>query len=1220
MEAPGTPDPPLARASSSTPKKWDDSDTVLTRLAKDYSHTNHKLDSNLEMVEDWEKLKKKALLRSKTGGAAGCWAQIMRGKGFTAPGAEDEHEGDHVNLFLDLDDRLPTLKEAQEKTDQMVKWALEELPGLLEPYGVKPTEDWVKDNIAISTMPGKDPEYKQEIAELRKEANAAVKEGNQEKEKEFEEKIERKKKAKYKASAHVCVNGTILEWCSHKQFLEKSGLIKAAPLAADPMKKEGKTVLDTTIYSVNRPLRLINNSKPGDPERFKKAVACVNSNELRKHLPNYIAGDVVPVDLNAEKVEEEEGKKEKKVKKKTKEEDDDFGMNVWHKKDAEMRDEENTARTREAEALLLLCDPNMDYGDWLSVSSLFKKECAHLDDGGRAVWDEWHKSYKGVWKVSEDDDWKKLHDADNLEMGTLHHFAKKGPGGLLAYDECQRSLRKALEDCNPALLTAIDHVPYVLDTLEPVKYCKASNTLFKWDRRTGIWGDWDESKLQHHLATGYRATVRQASRVWEMKFLEAKKVDEFEDLDENQKKQYASRKKAWFGVEQNLGNNKEPLPAIIKLLLSDPMVYTAAAQATWNDNREMQLNFIFPFKNGIIDLNDDYPQELQVAPRELNIIHSEKIRGTTGYNFKQDWPTKEEDMKEVDKFLRSCRMSDEEHKYCLMKDSSALLGSNIHEEFEIWTGVTSNGKTKTQTVAERAFGDLAGRLEPVFFQKARSNPNEASGYLAKLKFCRVLFSTEPENEQWVILPGRVKKITGRDWIECRGNYKDSGEFLPMFAPILVMNDVLKMKDEPAIRRRLVYRKFNKCFDASQLAERQAEDPEVVYEEPQWSDSDITRLVSSDRWRHAYIHLMLKSYSEYKGEIGRLTHSYDSTNFPAAWRGAAVAYLQTSDEQMVFLKETFLLTHDEKWIKREKKIISSNQIDTPAQPFGNTMSKKELERAKKAEDDIDGTEHKIQQKGEESAMWEMYVAYCDRQNVNKSKRGPDEKLFAKLRAVGAGQDRDRNGDMIFTGVLAKNSAKGQRLLERGEAYEIAPATGEPVEDSEGDIFDEKGNADVVFRDDKDDIVEKEKEKILEKMKKEEEEKEKEKEPDPPPSEPEPFEPEPEPFSSPSEPEPEPPFSSSSSDEDDKKEEKEGKKKPVIPEGYTELEVEGEDYLEHEETGKIYSMDLEELIGEFDGDNDLQPATKKEKKAYVKARKERKQAEYAIVDTDEEEAGE
>ena len=132
MEAPGTPDrSPLARASSATPKKWDDDAKVLTRLCKDYSHTNHDLDSKLEMEGDWGKLKDKALKRSKTGGAAGCWAQIMRGKGFKAPGEEDEYEGDRVNLFLDLDDRLPTVKEAQEKTEEMVKWSQEVLPGLL---------------------------------------------------------------------------------------------------------------------------------------------------------------------------------------------------------------------------------------------------------------------------------------------------------------------------------------------------------------------------------------------------------------------------------------------------------------------------------------------------------------------------------------------------------------------------------------------------------------------------------------------------------------------------------------------------------------------------------------------------------------------------------------------------------------------------------------------------------------------------------------------------------------------------------------------------------------------------------------------------------------------------------------------------------------------------------------------------------------------------------
>jgi hypothetical protein len=53
----------------------------------------------------------------------------------------------------------------------------------------------------------------------------------------------------------------------------------------------------------------------------------------------------------------------------------------------------------------------------------------------------------------------------------------------------------------------------------------------------------------------------------------------------------------------------------------------------------------------------------------------------------------------------------------------------------------------------------------------------------------------------------------------------------MWDPILVANDVPTLKDEPAIRRRMVYRKFNKCFDPKQLAERQAQDPDVVGEKP-----------------------------------------------------------------------------------------------------------------------------------------------------------------------------------------------------------------------------------------------------------------------------------------------------------------------------------------------------------------------------------------------------
>ena len=89
----------------------------------------------------------------------------------------------------------------------------------------------------------------------------------------------------------------------------------------------------------------------------------------------------------------------------------------------------------------------------------------------------------------------------------------------------------------------------------------------------------------------------------------------------------------------------------------------------------------------------------------------------------------------------------------LFRSARLRPGSNFHEEFQIWTGVTSNGKSKTQNTVENAYGDLSGTLEPVFFQKARGDPQQASSFLAKLEYCRAVFSAEPENEKWALSDG-----------------------------------------------------------------------------------------------------------------------------------------------------------------------------------------------------------------------------------------------------------------------------------------------------------------------------------------------------------------------------------------------------------------------------------------------------------------------------------
>ena len=121
----------------------------LTRLCKDYTALpkgrSHNKDDLLTLTDDWDQvkphLKRPVEGRAATAErAASAWSQIMR-------------KGDMVNLFLDLDDRLPSLEEAKAKTDEMVEWAKTELPALLGK-----TAEWTEQNNAISAMPGQDPE------------------------------------------------------------------------------------------------------------------------------------------------------------------------------------------------------------------------------------------------------------------------------------------------------------------------------------------------------------------------------------------------------------------------------------------------------------------------------------------------------------------------------------------------------------------------------------------------------------------------------------------------------------------------------------------------------------------------------------------------------------------------------------------------------------------------------------------------------------------------------------------------------------------------------------------------------------------------------------------------------------------------------------------------------------------------------------------------------
>ena len=167
-------------------------------------------------------------------------------------------------------------------------------------------------------------------------------------------------------------------------------------------------MVDTGLYISSRPLRLLNNGKPGDEGRFKRPnwnykgeeIIKTNSRHYWKHLPNYLDG-------NEQRLVVKGGEKEKKEKKTVTKE-----VEVAQVGD-EIKEPEIKESAKDIRLLLNLCSPNMEYNDWLNVSSFFKAKCGHLFplDDGRAVWDEWNSGFTGARKKTADKEWDDLHDA-----------------------------------------------------------------------------------------------------------------------------------------------------------------------------------------------------------------------------------------------------------------------------------------------------------------------------------------------------------------------------------------------------------------------------------------------------------------------------------------------------------------------------------------------------------------------------------------------------------------------------------------------------------------------------------------------------------------------------------------------------------------------------------------------------------------------------------------
>ncbi len=156
---------------------------------------------------------------------------------------------------------------------------------------------------------------------------------------------------------------------------------------------------------------------------------------------------------------------------------------------------------------------------------------------------------------------------------------------------------------------------------------------------------------------------------------------------------------------------------------------------------------------------------------------------------------------------------DEQYEYIMNVFSSCLYGSNILEQFYIFSGTGANGKSLVDCYLKRCFGEYYGIL-PIDYLTNRQNgtSNQASPVLANLRYSRITVSSEPE-EGSKIQNSTIKILTGGDGLTCRQLYGNPFQFVPQFKPFILCNLSFSFQDssDDSIQRRCVFNKFTNSY-------------------------------------------------------------------------------------------------------------------------------------------------------------------------------------------------------------------------------------------------------------------------------------------------------------------------------------------------------------------------------------------------------------------------
>ncbi len=223
--------------------------------------------------------------------------------------------------------------------------------------------------------------------------------------------------------------------------------------------------------------------------------------------------------------------------------------------------------------------------------------------------------------------------------------------------------------------------------------------------------------------------------------------------------------------------------------------------------------YIIRFKNGIYDLKTHSFRD--GLPEDYCSL-------TLGVNY-TEFEESDDKVLQVNDYFSKIFPDVSVREYFIDIASEIFVGGNHLKKIFFWTGAGDNGKSVTETIFEKMFGEYAMKLPTSLFTGKRTQSSGANPELARVGGGQRWVMAQEPGKKEVFNIGICKELSGNDTMYARGLYQEGKEITPMFKIGIVCNDPPIVPDNDKAfwnRVRLIPFESKFCDDAPESPEEQ----------------------------------------------------------------------------------------------------------------------------------------------------------------------------------------------------------------------------------------------------------------------------------------------------------------------------------------------------------------------------------------------------------------